>query len=86
MNWLKQKWNALKTKVLAWCRNSATLAWARFCMIAGALAETTAQYADVLASTLPAVAPFLPPRWLGLVTLLISLVTEAARRRTLKTG
>jgi hypothetical protein len=77
-------WGILPEKFKTWCRESATIAWARFCMLAGFLLEVVAQSADILAAVLPAVTPFVPPKWLGLVTLALSLGTEIARRRTLK--
>jgi hypothetical protein len=72
------------SKLKIWFRNSLTIAWARLLQLAGVAFEFAAQAADLLQAVNAQVLPIVPPKWVGLYTLGIGLVTELARRRSLK--
>ena len=71
-------------KLKTWFRHSVTIAWARLLQTAGMTLELIAQAVDALQAVNAQVLPFVPPKWVGLYTLGIGLVTELARRRSLK--
>jgi hypothetical protein len=71
-------------KFKVWFRHSLTIAWARLLQIAGMALELIAQTVDVLQAVNAQVLPVVPPKWVGLYTLGVGLVTELARRRSLK--
>ena len=72
-------------KLKMWFHHSVTIAWARLLQFAGLALEFTAQVVDVLQAVNAQILPIVPPKWVGLYTLGIGLVTELARRRSLKT-
>ena len=61
-------------KLTDWCRDSATIGWARFQMLLAAV------FAALSAVDL---SPVLGPKWLVGWMILSGVVTEIARRRTL---
>lgn len=69
-------------KIKTWCRNSLTIAWARFLGIAGVVLEMASYTADFL--TTIGFNAYVPPKYLGVYTLILAAVTELARRRSLK--
>ncbi len=68
-------------KIWIWCRESATIAFARAQVIAGALIAILDEVVLFIGNT--NAANLLPPRWLTLYLLASGVITELARRRTL---
>ena len=74
-------------KLWAAARHSATVLWARFVLVVGAGVDALVWIADFLGS--PAVAAaiqqYLSPQVVAGIMIAIAVITELARRRTLKT-
>ena len=64
----------------AWFKHSLTIAWARFLVVSGAALEIAATAADILHAS--GFDGLVPPKWVGVYTVSLGLITEVARRRT----
>ena len=73
------------TKLWNWCRQSATIVWARIVMLlSGIVAILPTLGADPNFNTF--LSGYLTPRNVALAMMLIGVITEMARRRTAGKG
>jgi hypothetical protein len=72
-------------KIKAWCRHSVTIAWAYVLLAGGFVLEVLPSAADLLASPelSDAMRAVLPSRGVGAFTIVVALVTYAARMRSI---
>ena len=66
--------------VKRWCRHSATIAWARFVMLVAIALDVFLQAPGVNEQ----VVSILDPKYVPYYLLVVAVLTEIARRRTLK--
>jgi len=75
-------------KLLAVGKQSATILWARFCVLLAVLADGLIELADLVGS--PAVAAameqHLTPSTVAAIMVAVAVISEWARRRTLRKG
>lgn len=65
-----------------WCKESATIVWARLLILGGILLSIANEIAALAqASNL---VQFLPQRWTSIALAVIGVITELARRRSLR--
>lgn len=68
-------------KLWEWCRESATILWARFMLLGGILLSIANEIASIAQAA--NLIQFLPPRWASITLAVIGVITELARRRTI---
>lgn len=68
-------------KIKAWCKRSLTIAWARILQFAGIALLGLNQLADFAQAV--GFGQYIPGKWAAVYTLVIGVITELARRRSL---
>jgi hypothetical protein len=80
------KESSMLDRIKSWCRHSATIAWAYALAAAGAALEIFPPALDLIGApdVAEAIKAMLPAQWVGLYTVVIGIVTYAARMRSLR--